>query len=78
MLYLTLDPSILKYVITTLFSPAIEQGNIFPHTLSHVGTGSKQETLPLPSDSSWEMGVAPQGQVVIAEGRRGHDGHAPS
>ncbi len=60
------------------FSPAVEQGNVFPHTLSQVGTGSKQETLPVPSDRSWERGVAPQGQVVTAEGRRGHEGHAPS
>ena len=69
----------MSYPIQYMYLPElVEQGRIFPHTCSHVGTGSKQDILSSPSGSNSEMGVAPQGQVVTAEGRRGQDGHAPS
>ena len=58
--------------------PSVEQGSRRPQVLQHVRIGSIHDTLFIPSGSSSERGVAPQGQKVTFTGRSGHEGHVPS
>ena len=52
----------------------MEQGSTLPQERSHVGTGSRHEVLDWSGDRRAERGMAPQGHVVMCEGRRGQGG----
>ena len=53
-------------------APFVEQASVLPHVRSHVGTGSRHDVLDWSGGRRIKRGVAPQGQEVTCEGRRGH------